>query len=98
MSFLRKQESRSRRNCYSHFRWSDREGIIIGVPICYEVMKTYMNTQEIVQRMVTQEGIKQEFELTLVSHVDRYLKFKPHGIIPLTEFAAGRYCPSVSEA
>ena len=46
-----------------------------------------MDAQEMVQRVVTEDGIKQEFEQTLSSRVDRYLKIKPHGIIPLTEFA-----------
>ena len=46
-----------------------------------------MDTQEIIQRVVAQDGIKQEFEQTLLSRVDRYLKVKPHGIIPWTEFA-----------
>jgi hypothetical protein len=47
-----------------------------------------MDTQEIMRRMVAQDGIKQEFEQTLGSRVNRYLKVKPHGIIPLTEFAS----------
>lgn len=39
------------------------------------------------QRVRTENGIKQEFEQTLPSRVERYLKVKPHGIVPLTEFA-----------
>lgn len=46
-----------------------------------------MDTQKMMQRVVTEDGIKQEFEQTLPSRVERYLKVKPHGIIPLTEFA-----------
>jgi hypothetical protein len=46
-----------------------------------------MNIQEIMQKAMTEDGIKQEFEQTLASRVERYLKVKPHGIIPLTEFA-----------
>jgi hypothetical protein len=46
-----------------------------------------MDPQEIMQRVITQDGIKQEFEQTLSSRVERYLKVKPHGIVPLTEFA-----------
>lgn len=39
------------------------------------------------QRIYTEDGIKQEFEQTLPSRVQRYLKVKPHGIVPYTEFA-----------
>ncbi len=39
------------------------------------------------QKFYTEDTIKQEFEQTLSSRVDRYLKVKPHGIVPLTEFA-----------
>ena len=46
-----------------------------------------MDIQETMQRMFTEDGIKQEFEQTLSSRVHRYLKVKPHGIVPLTEFA-----------
>jgi hypothetical protein len=46
-----------------------------------------MDPQEIIQRVVTEDGIKQEFDQTLSSRVERYLKVKPHGIVPLTEFA-----------
>jgi hypothetical protein len=46
-----------------------------------------MDTQEIMQKVFTEDGIKQEFEQTLSSRVERYLKVKPHGIVPLTEFA-----------
>jgi hypothetical protein len=46
-----------------------------------------MDAQEIMLRVFTEDGIKQEFEQTLSSRVERYLKVKPHGIVPLTEFA-----------
>ncbi len=46
-----------------------------------------MNIQETMQKAMTEDGIKQEFEQTLSSRVERYLKVKPHGIIPSTEFA-----------
>jgi len=46
-----------------------------------------MDIQEMMQRAVTEDGIKQEFQQTLSSRVERYLKVKPHGIVPLTEFA-----------
>lgn len=39
------------------------------------------------KRVFTEDGIKQELEQTLSSRVERYLKVKPHGIVPLTEFA-----------
>lgn len=46
-----------------------------------------MNIQENMQQILTEDGIKQEFEQTLPSRVQRYLKVKPHGIVPYTEFA-----------
>lgn len=46
-----------------------------------------MDIQEMMQRAVTEDGIKQEFEQTLSSRVERYLRVKPHGIVPLTKFA-----------
>lgn len=46
-----------------------------------------MNIQETMQHIFTEDGIKQEFEQTLPSRVQRYLKVKPHGIVPYTEFA-----------
>ena len=46
-----------------------------------------MDAQEMMQRVFAEDGIKQEFEQTLSFRVERYLKVKPHGIIPLTEFA-----------
>lgn len=46
-----------------------------------------MNIQETMQQIFTEDGIKQEFEQTLPSRVQRYLKVKPHGIVPYTKFA-----------
>jgi hypothetical protein len=46
-----------------------------------------MNNEEMIQKILTQDGIKQEFDQTLSARVERYLRVKPHGIIPLTEFA-----------
>jgi len=39
------------------------------------------------QRTFAEDRIKQEFEQTLSSRVERYLKVKQHAIVPLTEFA-----------
>jgi hypothetical protein len=39
------------------------------------------------ERIIAADGMKQEFEQTLSSRVERYLKVKPHAIAPLTEFA-----------
>jgi len=39
------------------------------------------------QKVFTEDGIKQEFEQTLSARTARYLRVKPHGIVPLTEFA-----------
>ncbi|MFH1628722.1 MAG: hypothetical protein ABIE47_08365 [Pseudomonadota bacterium] len=46
-----------------------------------------MDIQETMQKALTENGIKQEFDQTLSSRVERYLKVKPHGIVPLTKFA-----------
>ena len=46
-----------------------------------------MNIQETMKKALAEDGIKQEFDQTLSSRVERYLKVKPHGIVPLTEFA-----------
>lgn len=46
-----------------------------------------MNIEKNMQRIYTEDGIKQEFEQTLHTRVQRYLKVKPHGIVPYTEFA-----------
>ena len=47
-----------------------------------------MNIQERMQKGRTEDGIRQEFEQTFAARVGRYLRVKPHGIIPMTEFAA----------
>jgi hypothetical protein len=46
-----------------------------------------INIQELMQQKFTEDSIKQEFEQTLSSRVQRYLKVKPHGIVPYTQFA-----------
>jgi hypothetical protein len=46
-----------------------------------------MNVEENMKRVHTEHSIKEEFEQTLPSRVERYLKVKPHGIVPYTEFA-----------
>jgi len=46
-----------------------------------------MNIQKVMQQKITEDSLKQEFEQTLLSRVQRYLKVKPHGIIPYTKFA-----------
>jgi hypothetical protein len=43
--------------------------------------------QEIYQRALTTNSIKQEFEQTLTERVERYLQVKPHIIIPNAPFA-----------
>lgn len=47
-----------------------------------------MDPQEMSQRFLAQDGIKQEFEQTLSARVERYLRVKPHGVVPFTQFAA----------
>lgn len=46
-----------------------------------------MNIQETMQRIITADSIKQEFEQTLPSRVERYLKVKQPIMVPYTEFA-----------
>lgn len=46
-----------------------------------------MNSDELVQQRLTEESIRQVFEQTLSVRAQRYLKVKPHGIIPFTPFA-----------
>lgn len=50
-------------------------------------MSEQMNIQERQMRFYIEDGIKQEFEQTLAARVERYLKVKPHGIVPLSKFA-----------
>ena len=44
--------------------------------------------QELLQRRLTTDSMKQEFEHTLPERVERYLQIKPHGIIPNAPFVA----------
>ena len=46
-----------------------------------------MNTHDTMQRIITEDSIKQEFEQTLSSRVERYLKVKQPIVVPYTEFA-----------
>jgi hypothetical protein len=46
-----------------------------------------MDKQELWQRVFAEDAIKQEFVQTLSTRVERYLKVKPHGMVPFTEFA-----------
>ena len=46
-----------------------------------------MDVHKMMQRARAKDAIKQEFEQTLCSRVERYLKVKPHGIVPHTEFS-----------
>ena len=46
-----------------------------------------MNIPDLMQEKITEESIKQELEQSLSSRVQRYLKVKPHGIVPYTRFA-----------
>ncbi len=46
-----------------------------------------MNTEEMVQRIIVEDGMKQEFAQTLSSRVERYLKVKQPVMVPYTEFA-----------
>ena len=39
------------------------------------------------QKVFTEDSIKQEFNQSLSSRVNRYLKVKPHGVVPYTKFA-----------
>lgn len=44
--------------------------------------------QDLYQRALIAESMKQEFEQTMSERVERYLQVKPHGIIPNAPFAA----------
>jgi len=46
-----------------------------------------MNSQNDIEKFYTKDLIKQEFEQSLSARVERYMKVKPHGIVPLTKFA-----------
>lgn len=47
-----------------------------------------VKTQKIVEKAQLEDTLKQEFEYSLQQRIDRYLKLKPHGIIPNSHFAA----------
>jgi len=46
-----------------------------------------MKTDDAIQQRLTEDSIRQSIEQTLADRAQRYLKIKPHGIIPLTPFA-----------
>ncbi len=46
-----------------------------------------MEPNNLIQQKLFEDSIKQENEQTLSSCVQRYLKVKPHGIVPYTQFA-----------
>ena len=47
-----------------------------------------MDGDALIQQKLTEDSLRQRFEQTLSSRATRYLKVKPHGIIPFTPFAA----------
>lgn len=46
-----------------------------------------MDVNKAVEKRMLEDSLKQEFEATLKNRVERYLRVKPHGIIPNTPFA-----------
>ncbi len=46
-----------------------------------------MERNNLIQQKSMEESIKQEIEQTLSLRAQRYLKVKPHGIVPYTQFA-----------
>jgi hypothetical protein len=46
-----------------------------------------MEQNNLIQQKLMEESIKQEIEQTLSLRAQRYLKVKPHGIVPYTQFA-----------
>jgi len=46
-----------------------------------------MALNNLVQQKLMEKSIKQEIEQTLSLRAQRYLKVKPHGIVPNTQFA-----------
>lgn len=46
-----------------------------------------METDDSIQQRLTEDYIRQTFEQTLSFRAQRYLKVKPHGVIPFTPFA-----------
>ena len=47
-----------------------------------------MERNNLIQQKLMEESIKQEIEQTLSLRAQRYLKVKPHGIVPYTQFAS----------
>ena len=43
---------------------------------------------ELIQKKMIEESIRQDFEYTFSDRVDRYLEVKPHDIVPYTYFSA----------
>jgi len=46
-----------------------------------------MNTNKAIEKRMLKDTLEQEFQLSLEERMDRYLKVKPHGVIPNTPFA-----------
>ena len=46
-----------------------------------------MEQNNLIQQKLVEESIKQEIEQTLSLRAQRYLKVKPHGVVPYTQFA-----------
>jgi len=46
-----------------------------------------MDSNKMIEKKMLEDTLKQEFEITLQDRIDRYLKVKPHVIIPNTPFA-----------
>ena len=51
------------------------------------VMRKNMEPNNLIQQKLLEDSIKQENEQTLSLRAQRYLKVKPHGIVPYTQFA-----------
>ena len=47
-----------------------------------------MEPNNFIQRKLLEDSIKQEYEQTLSLRAQRYLKVKPHGVVPYTQFAS----------
>jgi hypothetical protein len=46
-----------------------------------------MKPDDLIQQRLTEDSLRQLFEQTLSERAQRYLKIKPHGVIPFTPFA-----------
>ena len=46
-----------------------------------------MIPDDLVLQRLTEDSLRQSFEQTLSERAQRYLKIKPHGVIPFTPFA-----------